>query len=79
VMVAAEQAEDARLEHVRVLVLVDQHVLIEAADAIADSARGVEERAPEEQQVVVVDEVPFALALRVVGKDAGGRCRPRTR
>ncbi len=57
---AAHPLEDARLEDVGVLVLVDEDVVVERADPVADCAGGLglEQHRPVEQEVVVVDEVP---------------------
>ena len=68
--VPAHAAEDARLEQVRVLVLVDEDVVVQAGDRVGERRRLLEHQRPEEQQVVVVDEVALLLPLRVVGEDA---------
>ena len=68
-MARAHAAKDARLEQVGVLVLVDEHVVVEAGDARAEGGRRLEHRRPEEQEVVVVDEVPLLLSQRVVGEE----------
>jgi hypothetical protein len=69
----AHAAKDSRLQDVRVLVLIDEEVIVEAGDAGADLRRILEKQRPEEQQVVVVDEVPLRLACRVVGEHPDDR------
>ena len=68
---AAHAAKDARLQQVGVLVLVHEHVLVQAGDARLELGRGLEHHRPEEEQVVVVDEVALLLAQRVVGEESG--------
>ena len=65
----AHAAEDARLEQVGVLVLVDEHVVVQAGDARREGRRRLEHRRPEQQEVVVVDEVPLLLPQCVVGEE----------
>ena len=67
---AAHPAQDARLEQVRVLVLVDENVVVESTDAVGERRRLLEHQRPEEQQVVVVDEIALRFAARVLGEDA---------
>ncbi len=66
---AGHPLEDARLEEVRVLILVHEHVIVEPGDAAAELLVG-EHAGPEEEQVVVVHEIALGLPLRVVGEHA---------
>ena len=60
---AAGAAENARLEQIRILVLVDQNVVVHAGDAVGDRGRLLEHQRPEEQQIVVVDEITLCFRL----------------
>ena len=62
--VRAQQAHDVGLQRVRVLVLVDEHVVEALADAGAARRVG-EQAAPEEQQVVVVQHLLLLLGVGV--------------
>ena len=68
-MRAAHAAQHARLEQVRVLVFVDENVVVEAGDPVGERRRLLEHQRPEEQQVVVVDEIALGLPARVLGED----------
>src|SRR6266542_2176570 len=67
----AHATEYSRVESIRVLILVDEDVIVESADLVAQLGRDFQHHRPEEQQVVVVDEVPLMLPRRVVGVDPG--------
>ena len=69
-MAAAHAAENARLKEIRVLVFVDQNVVVESTDAIGELCGLLEHQRPEEQQVIVVDEIALRFAARVLGEDA---------
>ena len=56
--------QDVGLQRVRVLVLVDEHVIEHRRQRVARLGRG-RQRFPEQQQVVVVQDVLIALADRV--------------
>ncbi len=80
--VGPEQADDVGLQRVRVLVLVDEHVV--EAFAHAGAAGGVgEQAAPEQEQVVVVQHLLLLLGVRVRGEELRqallGRQAPRER
>ena len=64
---AAQRLQNLRLERVRVLVLVDQDVLELAGHLLRGWRRA--QRAPEQEQVVVVEHVLGALAAGVLGED----------
>ena len=72
---AAHAAKHARLEQVRVLVFVDENVVVQAGDAVGERRRLLEHQRPEEQQIVVVDEIPLRLSARVLGEDADDLAR----
>ena len=64
-----ESAHNARLQHVRVLVFVHQQMVVLGANAVTQHVR-LEHCGPEQQQVVVVDEVARRLPLHVLGEHA---------
>ena len=68
-MRGAHPAEDSRLQHVRVLVLVDQDVIVHPTDPLAEIGRRLEHQSPEEQEIVVVDQISFLLSPDVVAVD----------
>ena len=72
---AARAAENARLQQIRVLVFVDQNVVVQAGDAVGDRRRLLEHQRPEQQQVVVVDEIALRLSARVLGEDPNDLAR----
>ena len=75
--VGLERVQDARLQPVGVLVLVDQHVL-EARAQLARQRGVVEHVAPVQQQVVVVEHA-LALLLGRVGAEQASSARPPSR
>ena len=64
-------AKNAGLKNVGVLVLVDEDVVVETGDFLAELRRGFEQERPEKKQVVVIDEIPLLFAPRIVGVDPG--------
>src|SRR5439155_17340920 len=68
---AAHAAEDACLEHVRILILVDEYVVVEPGNLLPQLGGRLEQQRPEKQQVIVIDEISFLLSPRVVGVDFG--------
>ena len=66
--VGAQQRDDVGLQGVRILELVDQHVVEALAHARAARRVG-EEPAPEQQQVVVVEHLLLLLEVGVAGEE----------
>jgi hypothetical protein len=66
----AHRPEDSGLEEIGVLILVDQQMVVHAGDLLGEGRRGVQHHQPEQQQIVIVDEVAAGLAVRIVGIDA---------
>ena len=64
----AQPLEDVGLQGVRVLVLVDEHVVEHGGELVA-RLLAARERLPEQQEVVVVQDVLRALALGVGAED----------
>ena len=73
--VGPERRENSRLEAVRVLVLVDQHVIEARADSRGDVALG-HQQLPVEQQVVVVEELLGNLGVDVLATQRRERLLP---
>jgi hypothetical protein len=67
VVLATQGEHDLRLQRIGVLIFVDQHMR-ELARGFQPSGR-LGQRAPEQQQIVVVEQVLSALATGVDGKD----------
>ena len=65
-MFLGQHLDDAVLRPVRVLVLVDEHVVVRCRELSGDLRRLREEALPREEQVVVVRGVRLALALPVL-------------
>jgi hypothetical protein len=65
----AHPLEDSSLEDVRVLVLIDEYLIVERSDPAADLGRRLQKHCPEEKEVVVIDEIALLLPRRVVGVD----------
>ena len=57
----AHSAKNPRLQHVRVLIFVHEDVVVQPGDLLPELRRRLEHQRPEEQQVVVVDEIPLLL------------------
>ena len=68
-VLAAHPAKHPRLKNIRVLILVDQYVIVEAGDPVGELRRRFEHQCPEQQEVIVVDEVPLLFPERVVGEN----------
>src|SRR6266498_1962431 len=68
-MCPAHAAENSRLEDVRVLVLVNEHVIVKSCNPGRHLWRRFQKQGPEEEQVVVVDEIPRLLSCGVIGED----------
>ncbi len=68
--VGAQQRDDVGLQGVRILELVDQHVVEALAYARAAGRIG-KEPAPEQQQVVVVEHLLLLLEVGVAGEELG--------
>jgi len=66
----AQQRDDVGLQSIRILKLVDQHV-IEAFTHAGAAGRIGEEPAPEEQQVVVVEHLLLLFEVGVAGEELG--------
>jgi hypothetical protein len=62
----AHSAKNPRLQHVRILILVDEDVVVETGDLLPKFRRGFEQQGPEEQKIVVVDEIALLLPARVI-------------
>ena len=67
----AHSAENARLKDVGVLILVDEDVVVQPRDLLPKLRRRLEQKRPEEQKVIVVDEISFLLPSGVIGIDPG--------
>jgi hypothetical protein len=65
--VGPQAAQDLGLQHIGVLVLVDQDVIVEIRDGLGH-ARIAEQVIPVEQEIVVVQNLPAELGLNITGK-----------
>ena len=63
-------AENPRLHEIRILVLIDEDVVVERRDTIGERRGMLEHQRPKDEQIIIIDEVALDLAARVLGKNA---------